>query len=109
MPARVLRLRAAAAERQKLVDHVDERHRGAAVAASIAAAELLPDDGFVEAQGFIDVPDLEGGVVQADQPWLPRAHQIQASVDTGTRQLAPGLHRCRRSFQNDQPFSNATG
>ena len=59
---RVGRLRPPLGERDELVAHVHEGH------AAGAAAELEVEDAPVELERLLDVADLEGDVVQADEP-----------------------------------------
>ena len=62
MAVRVGRLRPPLRERDELVAHVHEGH------AAGAAAELELEDAPVELERLLDVADLEGDVVQADEP-----------------------------------------
>ena len=62
MAALVLGLRPPGGERDELIAHVDERHPPA------AAAQLEFEELAVPPQRLIDVLDLEGDVVDTDQP-----------------------------------------
>jgi hypothetical protein len=74
---RVGRLRPPRRERDELVAHVQEGH------AASAAAELEVEDLPVEGERLVDVTDLKGDVVDADEAWF--THSPEASAPPGTR------------------------
>ena len=72
------RLRAALAEREELVAHVDEGHPRR------PAAQLELEDPAVERRGLVDVADLERDVVHPDQAWAPAGIAGSVGRDTTT-------------------------
>src|SRR5581483_9408404 len=62
VPGLIRRLGAPGGQRDELVAHVDERHT-----AAVAAPQLELEEAPVPGQGVVDVPDLQGDVVDADQ------------------------------------------
>ena len=74
VPLVVGRLPAALHQRDELVAHVDEG------GARDAAAQLEREDAPVERQRGLEVADLEGHVVDSDQP-RPSLHAAQATPD----------------------------
>src|SRR4029079_10801125 len=83
---RVGRLRPPCGEREELVAHVHEGH------APGAATELEVEDAPVELERLLDVADLEGDVVQADEA-RAKHPAIEAALD---RDAAGGRARNHR-------------
>ena len=62
VPRPIGRLRAAGGKRDELIAHVDERHPGPS-----PAAQLELEEAPVPGERLVDVPDLEGDMIDANQ------------------------------------------
>jgi hypothetical protein len=57
----------AAAERNKLIAHIDKRHGHTASLVLVAAPKIERKNAALETQRLLDITDLQSNVVEADQ------------------------------------------